>query len=256
MRRNQSANKMKTFGLIGNPLTHSFSKSYFEQKFKSEGLNHKYLNFELQDIDEFPKLIKEHPELCGLNVTIPYKQQVIRFLDEIEKEAHFIGAVNTIKFQDTGGKTKLIGYNTDAKGFEMALKPYLKNYHKKALILGTGGASKAIEFVLKKLGKSCTEVTRRPLKANQISYGLITKQLMEEHLIIINTTPLGMHPNNEEAPELPYKFIADSHLAFDLIYNPSETAFLKKARNNGAQTINGLKMLHYQADLAWKIWNT
>ncbi len=246
---------MQTFGLIGNPLGHSFSKKYFEKKFKKEGLDCEYLNFELNTIEEFPTIIEKHPELAGLNVTIPYKQQIIRYLDKIDKEANFIGAVNTIKFERSNSQTRLIGYNTDAMGFEISIKHLLKKHYKKALILGTGGASKAVEFVLKKNGIAVREVSRRPLKANQMSYGLVNKQIIEDHQVIINTTPLGMHPDKDAYPDIPYKYINEDHLLVDLIYNPEETIFLKKGKENGATVINGEKMLLAQAEQSWKIWN-
>lgn len=246
---------MKTFGLIGKTLSHSFSKSHFERKFKAENLDYQYLNFELDNINEFPNILKNNPEICGLNITIPYKQQITKFLDEIDKEAKFIGAVNTIKFHRTSAGTSLIGYNTDALGFEYALKPHLKKHHQKALILGTGGVSKAVKFVLKKYGISVLDVSRRPLKVYQMSYGLLNKEIIEDYLIIINTTPLGMHPNSKTFPEIPYEFIGKNHLLFDLVYNPAETLFLKKGKANGAQIINGLQMFYYQAEQSWKIWN-
>jgi shikimate dehydrogenase len=247
---------MKTFGLIGASLCHSFSKVYFENKFKEEGLStHSYLNFEISDINALINLIQQNPYLCGLNVTIPYKQQVIRFLDEIEKDAQFIGAVNTIKIERQGEKTKLIGYNTDAYGFETSLKPHLKKHHKKAIILGTGGGARAVKYILRKYGISVVEISRNPLKSIQVSYGMLNKNIIKERLIIINTTPLGMYPNTTEMPDIPYEYIGKDHILFDLIYNPTETEFLKTGYKQGATCINGQLMLEQQAEMSWKIWN-
>ncbi len=246
---------MKTYGLIGKSLSHSFSQSYFKEKFKSENLDCQYLNFELNEINEFPQLLTNNPKIGGFNVTIPYKEQIIKFLDEIDKEAKFIGAVNTIKLTKSGKTVSMIGYNTDALGFEYTLKPHLKSHHRRALILGTGGASKAVKFVLNKYGIGVIDISRRPLKKDQMSYGLIDKQVIDEHLIIINTTPLGMFPNRETHPDIPYEYIGKNHLLFDLVYNPAETLFLKKGKENGAIIVNGLEMLHHQAEQSWRIWN-
>ena len=246
---------MKTFGLIGKSLSHSFSKSYFEKKFNSEKLDYQYQNFELEEINEFPQLLIDNPEISGLNVTIPYKEQIIKFLDEIDKDANFIGAINTIKLIRTSTTTSLIGYNTDAMGFEYALKPHLKPYHHRALILGTGGASKAVKFVLNKYGIGVINISRRPLKPDQMSYGHVDKQVIEEHPIIINTSPLGMHPDTDTYPDIPYKYIGKNHLLFDLVYNPAETLFLKKGKENGATIVNGIEMLYHQAEQSWEIWN-
>lgn len=246
---------MKTFGLIGKSLSHSFSKSYFEKKFNSEKLDYQYQNFELGEINEFPQLLIDNPEISGLNVTIPYKEQIIKFLDEIDKDANFIGAINTIKLIRTSTTTSLIGYNTDAMGFEYALKPHLKRYHHRALILGTGGASKAVKFVLNKYGIGVINISRRPLKPDQMSYGHVDKQVIEEHSIIINTSPLGMHPDTDTYPDIPYKYIGKNHLLFDLVYNPAETLFLKKGKENGATIVNGIEMLYHQAEQSWEIWN-
>lgn len=246
---------MKTFGLIGKSLSHSFSKSYFEKKFNSEKLDYQYQNFELGEINEFPQLLIDNPEISGLNVTIPYKEQIIKFLDEIDKDANFIGAINTIKLIRTSTTTSLIGYNTDAMGFEYALKPHLKPYHHRALILGTGGVSKAVKFVLNKYGIGVINISRRPLKPDQMSYGHVDKQVIEEHPIIINTSPLGMHPDTDTYPDIPYKYIGKNHLLFDLVYNPAETLFLKKGKENGATIVNGIEMLYHQAEQSWEIWN-
>lgn len=246
---------MKTFGLIGKTLSHSFSKSYFEKKFKINNLDCQYLNFELENIEDFELLLQNNPNISGLNITIPYKQQIIKFLDEIDKDANLISAVNTIKFHKTNSKKTLIGYNTDTLGFEYALKSHLKSHHQRALVLGTGGVSKAVKFVLKKYGIGVMDVSRRPLKTDQISYAYINKRVINEHLIIINTTPLGMYPNIQNYPDIPYQFIGKHHLLIDLIYNPAETIFLNKGKENGANVVNGLEMFYHQAEQSWKIWN-
>ena len=188
--------------------------------------------------------------MCGLNVTIPYKETVISFLDELDETAAAVGAVNTIAFSN--GKTT--GFNTDCYGFEMSLKPFLKSHHHAALVLGTGGAAKAVCFVLKKLGIDFLQVSRTP-GTGKISYEKIDQAIINAHKIIINTTPLGMHPNVESLPAIPYQFVSDEHLFYDLVYNPAETAFLKKGKESGAATINGLEMLHLQAAKSWEIWN-
>ncbi|MCD4772297.1 MAG: shikimate dehydrogenase [Bacteroidales bacterium] len=246
---------MKKYGLIGYPLSHSFSEKYFSEKFKNENIKDSvYKLFPLEDIGSFPELIKKNPDIEGLNVTIPYKERIIKYLDELDMDARMIGAVNTIKIVKKSGKTKLIGYNTDAKAFEIFLKNFLKQRHNKALLLGSGGSSKAIQFVLKKLGIPCTVATRRPLKAQHVVYWAITKSFIESYQIIINTTPLGMFPDIEKFPDIPYKFLNSEHILFDLIYNPQETHFLKKGKEKGCITINGLKILELQADLSWKLW--
>jgi len=246
---------MITYGIIGNPLTHSHSPEFFIEKFKQLNLNdHQYLKFELQEIEELPDIIKSQPSLAGFNVTSPYKESVINYLDEVDVYARFIGAVNTVKIIREDGKKHLTGYNTDAYGFEHALKPNLTEKHKRALILGTGGASKAVKFVFKKLGISYQNVTRRPLKSHHIVYWAVTKQLLEDHLIIVNTTPLGMHPGTMDYPSLPYEYLTSDHLMFDLIYNPSKTRFLELGKKAGATTVNGLEMFRLQAERAWEIW--
>ncbi len=247
---------MKKFGIIGNPLTHSKSPDYFSQKFKDNGLSdYEYQKYELQKIEEFPSLIENEPVLYGLNVTTPYKESVIKYLNELDYYAKFIGAINTIKIiHDSDGDIFLQGFNTDAFGFENSLKPYLTPNHKKGLIIGSGGASKAVEFVFKKLGISYEIITRRPLKANHIVHWAVTKQIMHEHLIIVNTTPLGMHPGTMAFPSIPYEHLTSDHIMFDLIYNPSKTRFLELGEKAGATIINGIKMFALQADKAWEIW--
>ena len=237
---------MKTFGLIGGNLEHSFSVEYFNKKFFEEGITHtKYLNFELNSISEFKQLIKEN-KLSGVNVTTPYKEVIIPFLDELNKEAKIIGAVNTIRF-DNG---RLIGYNTDYIGFKHSIEPLLQG-RKKALILGNGGAAKAIKYVLRNLDVEYITVSRN----SSLDYLDITKQTFDYYNIIVNTTPLGSYPNIKNSPKITYEYLNDDHLLFDLIYNPKETRFLYYGRANNAQTKNGLEMLHIQAEESWKIWH-
>lgn len=244
---------MRQFGLIGNPLVHSFSKKFFTEKFECENIDAQYDLFELKNINDFILLI-EHTEFSGINVTIPYKQKVIEFLDELDETAAKIGAVNVIKFIRTGGNLILRGYNSDAIGFENSLKPHLQPFHKNALILGTGGASKAIDFVLQKNGIKTTFVSRNKIE-NGLTYSELTKDVLDENLIIVNTSPVGTFPHSEECPEIPYKFLTDKHFLYDLVYNPAETWFLKKGKEHGAQGINGDAMLVGQALAAWEIWN-
>ena len=242
---------MKQYGLIGKTLDHSFSKSYFENKFIAQQIqNASYSNLPLESIDEFKSLIKKKT-FSGLNITIPYKTSIIPFLDELSEEAKSIGAVNTIHFKND----KLIGYNTDYIGFLNAIKPFLKNTMEQALILGTGGASKAVVFALKKIGIKCSCVSRLP-NEQQWNYDQLNDLILKHHLLIVNTTPLGTIPNINECPNIPYKFITEKHLLVDLVYNPEETLFLKKGRKNLANILNGKSMLIHQAEEAWKIWNS
>lgn len=242
---------MKLYGLIGKTLDHSFSKSYFENKFISEHIqNASYSNFPLESIEEFKSLIKKKT-FSGLNITIPYKTLIIPFLDELSEEAKSIGAVNTIDFKNN----KLIGYNTDYIGFLNAIKPFLENTVKKSLILGTGGASKAVVFALKKIGIKSLCVSRLP-NEEQLNYDQLNDLVLKHHLLIVNTTPLGTSPNTNECPNIPYQYITEKHLLVDLVYNPEETLFLKKGRKNLANILNGKSMLIHQAEEAWKIWNS
>lgn len=242
------------YALVGKNISYSFSKTYFTDKFKKLGIeNIEYVNFDIQSIKELVKKIKENKTtLKGMNVTIPYKLQVFNYLDKIDKKAQKIGAVNTIKISKKG---KLIGFNTDVYGFKKSLKPLLKEHHKKALILGTGGASKAVAYALKKLDIEYRFVSRNAKGKKQISYQELSKELIESHYLIINCTPLGTHPNINDCPDIPYHFIASKHLLFDLIYNPAMTTFLRKGKENNAAIKNGLEMLEQQAEKAWKIWN-
>lgn len=245
---------MERYGLIGFPLTHSFSKRFFTEKFEKEETDATYDNFEIDDIGKFPEVIKNNRELIGLNVTIPYKEKVIPFLDDLNESAREIGAVNTVKIQRTDTGIFLKGYNTDTFGFETSLKPLLKDYHKKALILGTGGASKALKYVLNKLGIEYISASIEELKENEIRYEEIDEKMMKERLLIINATPLGTYPKTETFPPVPYEFITEKHLLFDLVYNPEETVFMKKGKEKGATVKNGYEMLLQQALKSYQIW--
>ncbi|MHA6279986.1 shikimate dehydrogenase family protein [Salinimicrobium sp. CAU 1759] len=242
---------MRKFGLIGRNISYSFSRKHFADKFSREGIAATYENFDLQKIEEFPEILKKNPELKGLNVTIPYKQAIFPFLDTLDPVAEAIGAVNTIKVEKDGSLT---GHNTDYYGFAEALKPHLEVHHKKALILGTGGASKAVNYALKTLGTTTTFVSRTPSK-NDISYEDLSAEFLKDHTVIVNTTPLGTFPNTEEFPALPVEHLSSRHLLFDLIYNPPKTALMKLAEDRGATILNGQKMLELQAEKAWEIWN-
>ena len=243
---------IEKYGLIGKNISYSFSKQYFTDKFEQENLpNFSYENFDISDINQLQSIVAETLYLKGLNVTIPYKESVFPFLDKIDKKALAIGAVNTIKITK---KQKLKGYNTDYYGFKKAIKLYLKPHHKKALILGTGGASKAVAYALHMLEIEYKFVSRNP-KAEQLSYEDLNSEIFNEYHIVINCTPLGTFPNIAEFPPLPYSFFTNKHLAFDLIYNPAETTFLQKAKEFKSETLNGYQMLIFQAEKAWRIWN-
>ncbi|MBO7478396.1 MAG: shikimate dehydrogenase [Salinivirgaceae bacterium] len=247
---------MKTYGLVGYPLGHSFSQDYFTKKFAAENIDAQYLNFQIEDIALFPEKVLTAPGLAGLNVTIPYKQKVMQFLDEIDETAQRIGAVNVVKIIRNGDKIRLRGCNSDVVGFENSLRPLLKPCHTQAFILGTGGASKAVRYVLEKLGIDYQFVSRNADAANNIlSYQQLTAELIENHKLIVNCTPLGMSPKTDACPDIPYSAIGPDHLSFDLIYNPETTLFLQKAKERGATIKNGLDMLIGQAVRAWEIWN-
>ena len=243
---------MKNFGLLGKNIDYSFSRGYFKDKFETNKLDCTYNNFDLEKIEDFEFLKITETQLLGLNVTIPYKQVVIPYLDAMDSEAQEIGAVNTIKIKNG----KLTGYNTDHFGFENSLKPHLKPHHQKALILGTGGASKAIAFALKKLGIHFDYVSRNASTAVKYTYKSLATEGIEDYQIIINCTPLGTFPDITKCPEIPYEQITSKYLLFDLIYNPEETLFLKHGKAKNATTLNGLEMLRLQAEKSWEIWNS
>jgi len=262
---------MRQFGLLGYPLSHSFSRGYFAEKFRKESIDAQYDNYALSSIRQFPQLIMENPKLVGLNVTIPYKQAVIPYLDVLDPEAEAIGAVNTIRIEHGGkNQTRLVGYNSDLIGFRESIRPFVEKLRKssqihlldktiegfalKALILGTGGASKAVEHGLKQLGIEPLFVSRTP-EIGQISYDKLDRAVLDEYHIIVNTTPLGMYPNVQACPPLDYNLLGTGHLLFDAVYNPDKTLFLQKGEERGAIIKNGLEMLHLQAEASWKIWN-
>jgi shikimate dehydrogenase len=247
---------MKTYGLIGFPLSHSFSQKYFTDKFSKEKIDARYLNFPIESISELPGLLKQHPYLAGLNVTIPYKQQIIPFLNELDAETSEIGAVNVVKITWANGQPILKGYNSDVKGFTRSLEPLLKPVHNKALILGTGGASRAVAHGLLKLGILYRLVSRNPQGPSHVSYNDLTPEIISEYKLIINTSPVGMYPNVDQCPTIPYEAISDQHVVFDLVYNPEQTLLMQKSAAQGATVKNGLEMLHLQAEEAWHIWNS
>ena len=242
------------FGLLGKNISYSFSKTYFSKKFTNLQLtNHKYVNFDIENIEDFLEILSKYKKsLKGCNVTIPYKESIFNYLDEIDRTASEIGAVNTIKFSSDG---KLVGYNTDVVGFEKSLIPLLKTHHTKALILGTGGASKAVAYVLKKIDIDYFKVSRNPIDNLALAYADISNQLLNEYSLIINCSPLGTYPNINEKPMIPYQFLTSKHLLYDLIYNPVETAFLIEGKKRGTQVKNGFEMLELQAEESWRIWN-
>lgn len=242
----------KLFGLIGKDISYSFSKKYFTEKFSQDLYEDcSYENFDISNIEDFPSVLKNNPNLKGLNVTIPYKESIIPYLDTVSDKAFQIGAVNVIRFTKKGN---LKGYNSDWFGFKKSLEKLLKPHHKKALILGTGGAAKAVAFALDQLGITYSFVSREA-NQNTIDYSLINATTFDNHQIIINCTPVGTSPNTKEFPPIPYTYFSNQHIAFDLIYNPEETQFLKKAKKQGATIKNGYDMLVFQAEKAWKIWN-
>ena len=245
---------MDKYGLIGYPLGHSFSISYHNQRFADEGIDAKYLNFEIPSIDELPEVLSLHPELKGLNVTIPYKEKVISYLDHVSPEARAIGAVNVIRVEHQGKKTILKGYNSDVIGFTQSIESMLEDYHKKALILGTGGASKAVNYGLHSLGLETVFVSRYE-RPDTIQYNQITPDVVQEYNVIVNCTPLGMFPKTDECPPLPYEALTERNILYDLIYNPDETLFMRKGAEHGAEVKNGLEMLLLQAFASWEMWN-
>ena len=246
---------MQKYGLIGYPLKHSFSIGYFNEKFRSEGVDAEYVNFEIPSINDFMEVIEENPNLSGLNVTIPDKEQVIPFLDSLDPDTAKIGAVNVIKIiRQPKGKVKLVGYNSDIIGFTQSIQPLLLPSHKKALLLGTGGASKAVFHGLKNLGIESVFVSRTH-KPGMLTYEELTPEVMAEYTVIVNCTPVGMYPKVDFCPNIPYEYLTPNHLLYDLLYNPNVTLFMKKGEERGAITKNGLEMLLLQAFAAWEIWH-
>ncbi|MCP4311588.1 MAG: shikimate dehydrogenase [Bacteroidetes bacterium] len=245
---------MRLFGLIGYPLGHSFSAPYFAKKFSEEQIDARYENFPMEKIAAFEELVKGEPGLVGLNVTVPYKQKIIPYLDALDRTARSIGAVNTIFFCREEDRLSLLGYNTDVAGFERSLKEHLGTNHQQALVLGTGGSSKAVEFVLKGLEIEYQMVSRSRGEG-LLAYDQLDRSIVESHTLIINTTPLGMHPHVDSYPAIPYKAITSGHLLFDLVYNPEHTRFLALGEEQGASIVNGSDMLVYQAEASWEIWN-
>lgn len=242
---------MKRFGIIGYPLGHSFSKKYFTEKFEKEGLtDHVYELFPIESIERFPEIIRNHPDLVGLNVTIPYKQQVIPYIDELHLPGN-VNACNCIRMENG----RLHGYNTDITGFEKSFQPQLKSWHTSALVLGNGGATAAVVYVLQKLKIPYHIVSRQIHEGSSLVYEQLDEHIMDEHKIIINTTPLGTSPDIDHCAPIPYQFITDKHYLFDLIYNPAKTLFLRKGEESGAAIKNGYDMLIFQAEENWSIWN-
>ena len=247
--------RKELFGLVGYPLGHSFSESFFNNKFNSEGIDAQYLNFEIPNINEFRNIINTNTNLRGLNVTIPYKEQVIPYLDDIDITASEIGAVNVVKFIRNGNNLILKGFNSDVIGFCNSLKPLLKPQHTHALVLGTGGAAKAIAHGLKSLGIEPIYVSRTK-KDGVLTYDELTPEIIEKYQVIVNTTPAGMYPHVDTCPDIPYHLLTPQHLCYDVVYNPEVTLFMKKSQEQGAMVKNGLEMLILQALAAWEIWNS
>jgi shikimate dehydrogenase len=262
---NPALTSKRVFGLIGFPLGHSFSKGYFSQKFSKQGITDaEYNNYPLEDIGLLPDLLTQNPAILGLNVTIPYKESVLPFLTSLDETARSVGAVNTIRIRTGVQGIELEGFNTDVYGFRQSIKPFLESHHERALILGTGGASKAVAYVLKEIGVDCYFVSRKAQdetkagtqKKKHFLYSEITEHVLTHFPLIVNTSPLGMFPAIQEKPPIPYEFLSSRHFLYDLIYNPEETAFLREGKQRGALTLNGLSMLQQQAEKAWEIWNS
>lgn len=246
---------MRKFGLIGYPLGHSFSRKYFNEKFSAEHLEDcSYDNYALKDIGMLKDLIGSDPALCGLNVTIPYKTAVLRFLDAIDAEAEAVGAVNVLKIKRRGNKYSLSGFNSDITGIYDSLKPLLRPDVRDAIVLGTGGASKAVCYVLDKISVHYTLISRTP-KPGCLTYNELVPGILDRARLIINTTPLGMYPDTGTFPDLKYDLLTGKHILFDLVYNPEMTVFLRKGQERGCTTLNGMKMLISQAERSWEIWN-
>ena len=247
---------MKTYGLIGYPLAQSFSQKYFTDKFKRETIDARYLNFEIKSINDLPLVLDRHPYIAGFSVTIPHKEGVFAYLDELDESARLIGAANVIKVNWENKKPILKGFNTDLIGFTKSIKPLLKPHHKKALILGTGGAAKAIAHAFDMMNIEHKYVSRQTSLSESYSYSDLDETIIREYNIIVNCTPLGMYPKVDTCPAIPYHLITKNHLLYDLTYNPETTLFMQKGIDNGAVGKNGLEMLHQQAEAAWDIWNT
>lgn len=246
----------RIYALIGKPVGHSLSAGYFNDLFESQGINARYILQELADLSELMPWLEATPDVAGFNVTSPYKVEICHYLDEIDAEAKYVGAVNTVVVDRSGAKLHLQGYNTDVQGVVESLQPLLTPPLQHALILGTGGAAHAVAQALKRLGRDYTPVSRSPQAPHILSYDALTPELIAEHGIIINATPVGMEPHITECPQIPYEGITSQHVCMDLIYNPEETSFLRSCREQGATTINGLKMLLVQARYAWHIWRS
>lgn len=243
-----------TYGLVGFPLSHSFSKAFFEEKFSRENIEATYLNFEMESLSSLSEVLNRTPQLKGFNVTIPYKEKIIPYLHDLSPEAREIGAVNVVKVIRENNEPKLLGFNTDHIGFRQSLQPILHpDERHSALILGTGGASKAVVYALSGMEIRYTFVSRNPQR-NQLAYSDLTEDILQKHSLIIQTTPLGTFPDTDTCPPIPYSFLSKQHIAYDLVYNPSETLFLQKAKAQSATIKNGLEMLEIQANEAWKIW--
>lgn len=244
------------YGLIGYPLGHSFSQDYFNNKFEAESIDAHYLNFEIPTIDGLKKVLESNPNLAGFNVTIPYKEQIFSYLDEVDEEAAAIGAVNVVKVKRTAdGRVRLVGYNSDYSAFGDTIAPMIRsNVHRSALVLGTGGASKAVAHALRRLDIEVVKVSRTKSGDGIITYADLTPEVMAEHKIVVNTTPVGMYPNVDDCPPIPYEALTRQHICYDLLYNPDETLFMRRAAAQGATTKNGLEMLLLQAFMSWKIW--
>jgi len=246
---------MDKYGLIGFPLKHSFSKDYFNSKFASEKIDAEYINFEIDSIKELKSIIQNNPELKGINVTIPYKEQVIPYLDNLSENARLIGAVNVIKIERQKKKVILKGFNSDIIGFKQSIEPLLQQRHTQALILGTGGSAKAVFYGLQQLGINSTYVSRSKTSDNILTYSELSPEIIKAHTVIVNCTPVGMWPNTDECPNIPYNLLTEEHLLYDLLYNPDETLFMKKGEERGATVKNGLEMLLLQAFAGWNFWN-
>lgn len=245
---------MDKYGIIGYPLGHSYSRVFFTEKFKKEGIDAQYLNFPIPSAEQLREVVGENPELRGLNVTLPYKQAVIPMLDELSDEAREIGAVNVIRVRRKNGIPYLKGFNSDIIGFMNSIRPLLKSNHRKALILGTGGASRAVRVGLERLGIDWTYVSRTSAEG-RFTYDELTSEILQEYQVVVNCSPVGMYPNNDACPAIPYEALTAGHLLFDVVYNPEETLFMKRGAEQGAVVKNGLEMLYLQAVASWEFWN-